>query len=164
MTNLPVGADAAEELKLDRQICFQLYALQRAVTALYRPLLDELGLTYPQYLVMLVLWEAEGGAPINVSALGERLALDSGTLTPLLKRLEAQGLLHRQRARHDERVVEIGLSAAGRALRERAVPVPARLLCAAGLSTEEAISLQATLAPFVKRLVFADASSDAGYP
>ena len=108
-------------LLLDEQLCFALYAASRRMTAAYRPLLDALDLTYPQYLVMLVLWEQDG---LTVRELGERLQLDSGTLTPLLKRLEQAGLLGRRRRRSDEREVEISLTDAGRTLRERAADVP----------------------------------------
>lgn len=117
-------------LALDNQICFALYALNRAVTARYRPLLAELELTYPQYLVMLVLWEhGAEGEPARVSDVGARLRLDSGTLTPLLKRLQERGLLGRQRQRDDERVVRLVLTEAGWQLRARARQVPERLLC-----------------------------------
>ena len=108
-------------LLLDEQLCFALYAASRRMTAAYRPLLDALDLTYPQYLVMLVLWEQDG---LTVRELGERLQLDSGTLTPLLKRLEQAGLLGRRRRRSDEREVEISLTDAGRTLRERAAEIP----------------------------------------
>ena len=108
-------------LLLDEQLCFALYAASRRMTATYRPLLDALDLTYPQYLVMLVLWEQDG---ITVRELGERLQLDSGTLTPLLKRLEQGGLLGRRRRQSDEREVEITLTEAGDKLRERAADVP----------------------------------------
>lgn len=108
-------------LLLDEQLCFALYAASRRMTAAYRPLLDALDLTYPQYLVMLVLWEQDG---LTVRELGERLQLDSGTLTPLLKRLEQAGLLGRRRRRSDEREVEITLTDAGDRLRERAAAVP----------------------------------------
>ena len=111
----------APSLLLDEQLCFALYAASRRMTAAYRPLLEALDLTYPQYLVMLVLWERDG---VTVRELGERLQLDSGTLTPLLKRLEQAGLLGRQRRRSDEREVEISLTEAGRELRERAMEVP----------------------------------------
>jgi DNA-binding MarR family transcriptional regulator len=112
---------AAPSLLLDEQLCFALYAASRRMTAAYRPLLDALDLTYPQYLVMLVLWEQDG---LTVRELGERLQLDSGTLTPLLKRLEQAGLLGRRRRQSDEREVEITLTDAGRTLRERAADVP----------------------------------------
>jgi DNA-binding MarR family transcriptional regulator len=108
-------------LLLDEQLCFALYAASRRMTAAYRPLLDALDLTYPQYLVMLVLWEQDG---LTVRELGERLQLDSGTLTPLLKRLEQAGLLGRRRRRSDEREVEISLTDAGCTLRERAADIP----------------------------------------
>lgn len=109
------------ELLLDNQLCFALYSASLAMTKLYKPLLDALGLTYPQYLVMLALWERDG---LTVSELGERLFLDSGTLTPLLKRLEAAGLLVRLRDVQDERRVRITLTGQGRALRDGAQPIP----------------------------------------
>src|SRR5574343_1543644 len=112
-------------LRLDNQVCFALYSASLAMTKLYKPLLDDIGLTYPQYLVMLVLWEQDG---ITVSELGERLYLDSGTLTPLLKRLEASGHIRRTRDAKDERRVRIRLTPQGRALRERAESVPACVL------------------------------------
>ncbi|WP_119964671.1 MarR family winged helix-turn-helix transcriptional regulator [Simplicispira lacusdiani] len=112
-------------LLLDNQVCFALYSASLAMTKLYKPLLDAIGLTYPQYLVMLVLWERDR---ITVSELGERLFLDSGTLTPLLKRLEASGLLERQRDAQDERRVRISLTLQGRALRDSAESVPACVL------------------------------------
>ncbi|MCG7594305.1 MarR family transcriptional regulator [Mycobacterium sp. PSTR-4-N] len=111
--------------RLDEQLCFALYSASRAVTAAYRPLLEELQLTYPQYLVLMVLWEEE---PCTVGHLGDRLHLDSGTLSPLLKRLESAGLVRRQRSAADERRVEISLTAQGRALEERAACIPDRLL------------------------------------
>jgi len=114
---------------LDEQLCFALYSASRALTRAYAPLLEPLGLTYPQYLVLLVLWERDG---VPVNQLGERLALDSGTLTPLLKRLAAQGLVERRRGEDDERVVRIHLTAAGRALRSKARKVPMELACRAG--------------------------------
>jgi DNA-binding MarR family transcriptional regulator len=118
-----------DPLHLEDQLCFALYHASRALTRAYAPLLEPLGLTYPQYLVLLVLWQGDGMA---VKALGERLALDSGTLTPLLKRLEHQGLVRRQRGEDDERVVRIHLTAAGRALRGKAKKVPLDLACSAG--------------------------------
>ncbi|TRW89096.1 MarR family transcriptional regulator [Mycolicibacterium sp. 018/SC-01/001] len=111
--------------RLDEQLCFALYSASRAVTAAYRPLLDELDLTYPQYLVLMVLWEEE---PCTVGHLGDRLHLDSGTLSPLLKRLESAGLVRRTRSTADERRVEISLTERGRALEERAACIPDRLL------------------------------------
>lgn len=117
-------------LRLDDQLCFSLYAASRALTAAYGPLLAPLGLTYPQYLVMLVLWEDDG---VPVKRIGERLALDSGTLTPLLKRLESQGLVTRRRSAEDERVVEIHLTTEGKRLKQRARAVPEKLVCRLGL-------------------------------
>ncbi len=119
-------------LLLDQQLCFALYAASRAVTATYRPLLDDLGLTYPQYLTLLVLWEQDG---LTVRELGQRLQLDSGTLTPLLKRMAQSGLVVRERRRSDEREVEIRLTDDGRALRQRAESIPACMaqrLCLTG--------------------------------
>jgi DNA-binding MarR family transcriptional regulator len=132
----------SEAPRLDRQVCFALYSASKAATAVYRPVLDELGLTYPQYLVMLVLWENE---PRSVRELGTELGLDSGTLSPLLKRLEALGLVERRRSVEDERRVEIHLSDAGRALSSRAGAVPQRLADAAGLSAAELAQLHDTL-------------------
>lgn len=126
------SADAA--LLLDNQLCFALYSASLAMTKLYKPLLDELGLTYPQYLVMLVLWEDDD---LPVSGLGQRLGLDSGTLTPLLKRLEGAGLVSRMRDVADERRVHIHLTAAGRRLKTRAAKVPACVLEATQCSIAE---------------------------
>lgn len=129
---------SADSLKLDTQLCFKLYAASRAVIRGYKPMLDQLGLTYPQYLVMLVLWEWQQTAPEQptVKALGERLLLDSGTLTPLLKRLEQLDLVQRQRSARDEREVHLSLSAAGRAMREEVGPLKARLLCDSGIDLD----------------------------
>ncbi|MFI1397501.1 MarR family winged helix-turn-helix transcriptional regulator [Streptomyces sp. NPDC020681] len=121
-------------LLLDDQLCFALYAASRAVTGRYRPLLEELGLTYPQYLVMLVLWE-HGSVPVK--DLGASLQLDYGTLTPLLKRLEANGLLRRERHREDERLVLVSPTDEGLALREQARKVPAAIGDAMGLTPGE---------------------------
>ena len=120
-------AAVGDWLALDRQLCFALYAASLAMTKTYKPLLAPLGLTYPQYLAMLVLWEQDG---LTVSQLGERLTLDSGTLTPLLKRLAALGLLQRQRDDRDERRVLLRLTASGRALRAQALAVPQAIACA----------------------------------
>lgn len=125
-------------LLLDNQLCFALYSASLAMTRLYKPLLEKLDLTYPQYLVMLALWEHDGS---TVSALGERLSLDSGTLTPLLKRLEASGLVARVRDVADERRVHITLTAAGRKLRRQAASVPACVLAATQCSMPELIQL-----------------------
>ncbi len=118
-----------DPLHLDDQLCFALYHASRALTRAYAPLLEPLGLTYPQYLVLLVLWEGDG---VTVTELGERLALDSGTLTPLLKRLAHQGLVSRKRGEDDERVVRIHLTVAGRTLRAKAKKVPLDVACSAG--------------------------------
>jgi DNA-binding MarR family transcriptional regulator len=116
-------------LALDNQFCFALYSASHAMTKTYKPMLDRLGLTYPQYLVMLVLWEQDA---ILVKDIGARLFLDSGTLTPLLKRLEANGLVSRNRDPHDERQVRIVLSPQGRSLRTAAQAIPEQVLCASG--------------------------------
>ncbi len=121
-------------LQLDKQLCFALYSTSLAMTKLYNPVLSKLGLTYPQYLVMLALWELDG---VTVSALGERLALDSGTLTPLLKRLESAGLVIRLRDSADERRVLVSLTDAGRRLRQPALNVPQQMLCATQCTLEE---------------------------
>ncbi|MDT0197108.1 MarR family transcriptional regulator [Arthrobacter sp. AB6] len=128
--------------RLDRQVCFALYSASRAATAVYRPVLEELGLTYPQYLVMLVLWENE---PRGVKEIGEELGLDSGTLSPLLKRLEALGLVERRRSGEDERRVAIHLTSAGRELSAKAGAIPQRLAQAAGLTAAELDQLRSTL-------------------
>jgi len=134
---MPKAGD--DPLRLDRQICFPLYAASNLLTRLYRPVLAELGLTYPQYLVMLVLWEA---GPQSVGELGATLHLDSGTLTPLLKRMEAAGLLTRRRDPADERRVLIALTEAGQALRGPAAAVPATLARGLGLSPEALAALR----------------------
>ena len=135
---------AAEDdwLKLDNQVCFLLYSASRAVTQLYQPLLEPLGITYPQYLALLVLWEEDGAA---VRRLGERLMLDSGTLTPLLKRLEAAGLVQRRRSSTDARVVDVWLTPAGKRLKKQARSVPHGLVCKLGLSLPELTRLRREL-------------------
>ena len=125
-------------LQLDNQLCFALYSASLAMTKVYKSLLEDLGLTYPQYLAMLVLWEKDG---LMVSELGERLHLDSGTLTPLLKRLQASGLIARIRDVTDERRVHITLTAAGRKLKARAAKVPACILSASQCSVAEVTDL-----------------------
>ena len=127
-------ATADDFLLLDQQLCFALYSASRALTRAYQPLLEPLGITYPQYLALLVLWEEDG---VSVKRLGERLALDSGTLTPLLQRLEAQGLLVRRRSDEDERVVHIHLTSAGRGLRAKARGIPRALACQTGFDPSE---------------------------
>lgn len=137
------------ELLLDNQLCFALYSASLAMTKLYKPLLDALGLTYPQYLVMLALWERDG---LTVSELGERLFLDSGTLTPLLKRLEAAGLLVRLRDVQDERRVRITLTGQGRALRDGAQPIPHCVLARAQCTPADIGALTAQLHALRDRL------------
>ncbi|MGW6541272.1 MarR family winged helix-turn-helix transcriptional regulator [Streptomyces massasporeus] len=127
---------------LDEQLCFALYAAQRAVTAAYRLLLDELGLTYPQYLVLLVLWER---GETTVKELAAALRLDYGTVSPLLKRLEAAGLVRRERSARDERSVLVAVTGRGEELRERAARVPGALLTATGFDGTEAGRLRAEL-------------------
>jgi DNA-binding MarR family transcriptional regulator len=134
--------ERAAWLKLDHQLCFALYSASLAMTKLYKPLLEPLGLTYPQYLVMLVLWEGDG---VTVSQLGDRLALDSGTLTPLLKRLQAGGLVQRLRDTADERRVLLQLTAAGRAMKKQALAVPQAVACASGCALDELAALTARL-------------------
>jgi MarR family transcriptional regulator, organic hydroperoxide resistance regulator len=124
---------------IDSQLCFALYSASRAMTAAYRPILAELNLTYPQYLVLLVLWEDER---VTVRRLGERLHLDSGTLSPLLKRLELNGFVRRERSRDDERLVEVTLTPAGRRLEQKAQCIPAELGSATGISEKQATDLR----------------------
>ncbi|MFD4372135.1 MarR family winged helix-turn-helix transcriptional regulator [Streptomyces sp. NPDC058486] len=138
-----------EFLRLDRQICFSLHAAARAFNGVYREALKELGLTYPQYLVMLVLWE-HGELPVK--GIGERLRLDSGTLSPLLKRLEAAGYVERRRSAEDERSVTARVTEAGAGLRERALGVPRRIAAATGLDLGEIAGLREQLGTLAARL------------
>lgn len=146
--------DSDAALLLDNQLCFKLYAASRAVMRGYKPMLDALGLTYPQYLVMLVLWEWQRQPPAQptVKALGERLQLDSGTLTPLLKRLQQAGLVQRQRSAKDEREVHIALSEAGDRLREQVQPLRESLLCALGEDPAELAVMRESLDRLLQRL------------
>jgi DNA-binding MarR family transcriptional regulator len=144
----------AGSLLLDDQLCFALYAAQRAVTAAYRPLLDELGLTYPQYLVLLVLWER---GETTVKELASALRLDYGTVSPLLKRLETAGLVRRERAAADERSVLVACTARAEELRERATCVPSALLEATALDSTEAARLREELRRLAQR---ADAAAE----
>ncbi|MGY1808533.1 MarR family winged helix-turn-helix transcriptional regulator [Blastococcus sp. SYSU D00669] len=139
----------APSVVLDDQLCFALYAASRAVTARYRPMLDELGLTYPQYLVMMLLWENDNQ---TVGQLGSKLALDSGTLSPLLKRLTAAGLVTRHRRVEDERSVSIALTDAGRALRDKALPISEAMIGAIGFDTTEFDDLKDRLRVLVDRV------------
>jgi MarR family transcriptional regulator, organic hydroperoxide resistance regulator len=140
---------AEQALLLDNQLCFALYSASLAMTKLYKPLLEEMGLTYPQYLAMLVLWERDG---LMVSELGERLSLDSGTLTPLLKRMETAGWISRMRDVADERRVHIQLTAAGRKLKAKAQKIPACVLSATQCSIPELISLTQQVQQLRERL------------
>ena len=136
-------------LLLDNQLCFALYSTSLAMTKLYKPLLDELGLTYPQYLVMLMLWEHDG---LMVSEIGEKLFLDSGTLTPLLKRLEASGYVSRLRDVDDERRVHITLTTLGRQLKSRAAKVPGCILAAAQCALPDVAALTTQVQALRQRL------------
>jgi DNA-binding MarR family transcriptional regulator len=154
-TTHPMENDARDPLLLSEQLCFSLYSASHAMTRAYRPRLDALGLTYPQYLVMLVLWEGDG---LPVRVLGERLGLDSATLTPLLKRLEAQGIVTRRRDTADERVVRIDLTEEGRAMREKARRIPLEIGHATGMDLPDIVELRSTL----KRLAAALEQSTTG--
>lgn len=132
-------APADAPLALNNQLCFALYSANLALNKLYRQLLAPLGLTYPQYLVMLVLWERDD---ITVSEIGEQLFLDSATLTPLLKRLASAGLIVRQRSRQDERQVAVTLTESGRALQQQALTIPESVRCAAACDTDSLVALQ----------------------
>ena len=136
-------------LKLDNQLCFALYSASLAMTKVYKPLLAALGLTYPQYLAMLVLWERDG---LMVSELGEKLYLDSGTLTPLLKRLESSGFITRLRALDDERRVYITLTSTGRRLKARAAKIPACIVSASQCAVPELAVLTRQLQTLRQRL------------
>lgn len=130
------------QLKLENQICFPLYAIAKEITGLYRPFLDEIGITYPQYLVMMVLWENDG---LTVSHIGNKLFLDSGTLTPLLKRLEAKEFLVRKRKKEDERVVEIFLTENGKQLQQKACEIPGKIQQKIGIETKDLLELKETI-------------------
>ena len=140
----------ADPLALDNQFCFALYSASLAMTKTYKPFLEKLGLTYPQYLVMLVLWQQDD---VLVKAIGERLFLDSGTLTPLLKRLEASSLIARTRDDVDERQVKITLTKEGRALKKRAQDIPQQVLCASGQPPETLMRLRSQLSAIRKDLI-----------
>lgn len=140
---------ADEALLLDNQLCFALHSTSLAMTKVYKPHLDRLGMTYPQYLVMMVLWQRDG---VSVSEIGERLFLDSGTLTPLLKRLEAQGLVDRTRDPLDERRVLIRLTVQGRAAKQDAAGIPACIQGAIGCSVEDIVKLAEQIKSLRQRL------------
>ncbi len=138
-----------DPLLLDNQLCYALYAAAHRMTKSYRPMLERMGLTYPQYLVLLVLWETDG---LTVSEIGRRLRLDSGTLTPVLKRLEAIGYLMRSRRQSDEREVEIALTEAGRALRAKAVGVRQSVMCQLRLTEPEIQQMRQDLNLLIENL------------
>ena len=135
-------------LKLENQACFPVYALSRVLTAHYKPILDEIGMTYPQYLVMLVLWEHQ---QLSVKEIGEKLLLDSGTLTPLLKKLEARKLVSRTRSLEDERVMMISLTKDGAALKKNAENIPFSFKCSLGLSEDEMRGLRDNITTILER-------------
>jgi DNA-binding MarR family transcriptional regulator len=147
MARKPMAAD--QPLRLDNQICFAVYSAAHAFNRVYKPLLERLGLTYPQYLVMLVLWERDG---VPLKDVGERLFLDSGTLTPLLKRLEAAQFVKRTRSTADERQVLIALTPQGLALKEKARAVPQSILAATACSIGELLSLKNEIVALRDRL------------
>jgi len=140
------GADQQDPLALERQVCFALVVAARSVVALYRPLLEPMGLTHPQYLVMLALWQS---APLSVKELSRRLQLDPGTLSPLLKRLESQGLLYRDRDAADERLLAVSLSDAGMALRAKAELIPGAVVERLGMTVPELERLHRILTDFM---------------
>ena len=141
--------DKYDALKLDNQLCFPLYAASREVVRLYRPYLDEIGLTYTQYVTMMVLWEDK---KISVKGLGERLHLDSGTLTPLLKGLEKKGYVTRKRSEKDERFLDVELTPEGEALKEKAVEIPAKVGSCVKLEPSEAAELYRLLYKIMEQL------------
>ncbi|WP_442591475.1 MarR family winged helix-turn-helix transcriptional regulator [Pedobacter sp. AW31-3R] len=141
--------DINESLKLENQLCFPLYAASRLVTKCYQPVLDDLGLTYPQYLVLMVLWESDG---VNLSLLSEKLKLQSNTLTPLLKRMQESRLVERVRSEKDERSIIISLSPKGIALKSSVPALQEKLLANIGISVEEGIQLHELLNKLIKNL------------
>ncbi|MCT2086980.1 MarR family transcriptional regulator [Microbacterium enclense] len=142
-----------DPLRLKNQVCFALVTAARNIVSIYRPVLEPLGLTHPQYLVMLALWEQ---APRSLGALAAELAMEPATLSPLVKRLEAQGRVERSRRADDERVLDIDLTADGSALRERALDVPAQIMARVGVDEAALVALRDGLAPFARRKDAAD--------
>lgn len=142
-------SSTTDPLLLDNQLCYALYAAAHRITRSYRPMLERMGLTYPQYLVLLVLWETDG---VTVSDIGRRLRLDSGTLTPVLKRLETAGFLVRNRRRSDEREVEIQLTQQGRDLRAEARLVRESVMCQLNMSEPEVQAMRADLNALIENL------------
>ena len=143
----PAPGAAPDLLALDRQVCFALAVASRTVISLYRPLLEPMGLTHPQYLVMLALWEDE---PLRVSELADRLSLEPATLSPLLKRLESAGLVTRRRDPHDERAVAVGLTPAGRRLRAQAEKIPPAVMARLGIGLTELEELRDRLTTVIE--------------
>ncbi|WP_293789391.1 MarR family winged helix-turn-helix transcriptional regulator [uncultured Pedobacter sp.] len=141
--------DIDKSLKLENQLCFPLYAASRLVTRCYQPMLDKLGITYPQYLVLMVLWENDS---VNLSLLSEKLMLQSNTLTPLLKRMQETGLVERARSLKDERSIIISLTEKGMALKEKAPALPAHLGAQLGISLEEIVQLKSLLDKVIQNL------------
>ncbi|MBW7673982.1 MarR family winged helix-turn-helix transcriptional regulator [Chryseobacterium chendengshani] len=135
--------------KLGNQLCFPFYVIAKEITGLYRPFLDELGITYSQYLVMMILWEKDG---LTVNQIGEKLYLDSGTLTPLLKRLESKGFIIRKRKKEDERVVEIFLDDAGRNLQQKACQIPAKMQEKLNLTDKDLLELKETVQQILNKI------------
>lgn len=154
MADEKAALSACPALHLENQLCFSLYRLSRMVTQSYTPLLKPLDITYPQYLVLLVLWrnEEDGLTSMSVSQLTRALQLDTGTVTPLLKRMEAKGILGRQRDTDDERVVLVQLTEHGLGLRELAKPIPSKLMCQVEMSSEELLILQSTLRGLIQKI------------
>lgn len=138
-----------ETLKLSNQLCFPLYALSRKMTSHYLPILDKIGLTYPQYLVMLVLWEEDA---VSVKELGHKLMLDSGTLSPMLKKMEDRELVVRKRLKEDERVVIISLTESGKNLKENAVDIPEQIKCSLEVSDKELRELKALATGLLEKI------------
>lgn len=135
--------------KLENQICFPLYVIAKEITGLYRPFLDELDVTYPQYLVMMVLWENDG---LTVSNIGDKLFLDSGTLTPLLKRLEGKGFIVRKRKKEDERVVEAFLTDVGRDLQQKACEIPGKIQQKIDVKPEDLLELKESIQRILNKI------------
>jgi len=142
-----------EMLKLSNQACFPLYALSRKITAHYQPLLEKIGLTYPQYLVMMLLWEHKA---LSVKELGNELMLDSGTLTPLLKRLADKDLVKRTRSEEDERVVVITLTETGQKLKRKAAEIPEKLACSLHLTEKELLQLRGLTQQLLHKIEMAE--------
>jgi DNA-binding MarR family transcriptional regulator len=153
---MPLSAPDEDLLALDRQVCFALAVASRRVISLYRPLLEPMGLTHPQYLVMLALWERE---PFTVRSLGEQLSLEPATLSPLLKRLEAIGYLTRARDPEDERTLRVALTPAGRDLRSAALAIPPAIMARLGMDRDELMGLHAALTSVIAHTQAADEQS-----